>query len=264
MRPLTLAPLGFLELDPPALLVAAGAAGFTSVGLRVAPAVPGGVHYPLPAGSRALAETLARMEETGLSVLQVELVELARGTNVEAVRPLLETAAAIGASRVVATGDDEDAVVAERLGELAVLAAEHGLAVDLEFMRFRALGSLPQALGVVEASGQDNVAVVVDALHLARSGGTPADVGAADPGRLAVLQLSDAPALAPADLAVEAREDRLLPGEGALPLRELVAALPAHGMLAVEVPTRSGAALPPERRAQAGAAAVRTLLGESP
>jgi sugar phosphate isomerase/epimerase len=261
--PLALAPLGFLELDPPTLVAVAGAAGLSAVGLRVAPAVPGGVHYPLRTGSRELAETLERMGERGVGVLQVELVELERATDVAALRPLLETGAALGAGRVVATGDDGDAVVAQRLAELADLAAEHRMAVDLEFMRFRRVGTLGQALRIVEAAGRDNVAVMVDALHLVRSGGGPADLAAADPRRLAVLQLCDAPAAAPGDdvLVHEAREARLLPGQGDLPLAEMIDAMPEGAHLAVEIPTVAGAALSPVARARAGhAAAVRALV----
>ena len=51
---LTLSPLGFLELDPPTLLAVAAEAGFASVTLRLAPAVSGGVHYPLAPGSGEL------------------------------------------------------------------------------------------------------------------------------------------------------------------------------------------------------------------
>jgi hypothetical protein len=38
----------------------------------------------------------------------------------------------------------------------------------------------------------------------------------------------------------EARAQRLLPGTGALPLRELVEALPDHAVLSVEVPLSGG------------------------
>ena len=55
-------------------------------------------------------------------------------------------------------------------------------------------------------------------------------------------QICDAVAAIPTesgDPIREARTGRLLPGEGALPLRDLVAALPAAIPLAIEAPVRA-------------------------
>ena len=261
---LTLAPLGFLELDPPALISVAAEVGFASVTLRLAPAVPGGAHYPLAPGSPELRRVLTRAHDTGMGILQVELIALDRATDVSAHRPMLEAGAALGATRLVVAGDDPDlSVVAARLAEVADLAAEYGLTVDLEFMPFRALATLGQALAAVSAAGRDNVAVMVDALHLARSGGVPADIAAADPRRLAVLQLCDAPLVAPARplLADEARGRRLLPGQGELPLAALLAAMPPDALLACEVPLAAASAPPAARdRARAVFEATARLL----
>src|SRR5262245_26913266 len=106
-QPLSLAPLGFLELDPPALIDVADEAGFTSVCLRLLPSTSGGIHYRLPTGSRALEETRARLDATGVGVLQVEVVQLGRTTDVAVLRPLLESTAALGAARLLTTGHDE-------------------------------------------------------------------------------------------------------------------------------------------------------------
>src|SRR5207249_1674731 len=108
--------------------------------------------------------------------------------------------------------------------------------------------TLADAVRVVDRAGRPEGAVLVDALHLQRSGGTPADVAALAPQRLPYCQLCDAPAEpvwsggaqvlteAPADaLAValtEARTGRLMPGDGELPLRDLVDALPPDAALA--------------------------------
>jgi sugar phosphate isomerase/epimerase len=236
---LGLAPLGFLELDPPALLEVAAAAGFAWVTVRTRAAVPSGREYPLAAGSRLSRETESRIRATGVGLLQIEIVPLALDTDVGACRSMLEGGAALGARRVVATGDDpDDLVVATRLASLCDLAAEYGMSVDLEFMPFRQVATLPQALAIVARADSDNVRVMIDALHLFRSGGSVADVAAAPASRVGVCQLCDAPLVAPApeQLAAEAREARLSPGEGDLPLRALLAALPDGSPLAAEVP----------------------------
>ena len=59
----------------------------------------------------------------------------------------------------------------------------------------------------------------------------------------------------------EARTGRLLPGEGVLPLRELVAALPDTVPLAVEAPCRATAELPAIDRAKRAHQTLSTLIG---
>lgn len=241
-RELSLAALGFLELAPPALIDVAVGSGFSSVSLRTWAAVPGGPEYPLIEGGSAARETRARIDATGVGILQVELVSLARGVAIESYRPSLEGGASLGAERVVACGDDADpGVLADRLATLCDIAAEFGMRVDVEFMPFRQLSTLQQALDLVERAGSPNAHVMVDALHLFRSGGAPAEVAAAAPGRIGVCQLCDAPRIAPprAQLATEARESRLPPGSGGLPLADLVAALPLDVLLAAEVPNQA-------------------------
>ncbi len=235
---LGLSPLGFLELAPPELIDVAAAAGFTSVSVRVRAAVAGGAEHPLIAGSSLSRATLARVRETGVDVRHVELVSLG-GDEIEQVRPLLEGAAAIGARRVVATGDHPDLqLVAGRLASLCEWAAELELVVDLEFMPFRPVATLAQALEVVGLAACDNARVLVDALHLARSAGTVADVASAPRSALGACHLCDAPAAAPPpdELAAEARAARLPPGSGGLPLAELVAVLPQSTPFLAEVP----------------------------
>jgi sugar phosphate isomerase/epimerase len=262
-RELSLAALGFLELDPPALLDVAGAAGFSSVSLRTWAAVPGGPEYPLLEGEPLGRRTREWIDATGVGILQVELVSLARDVEIESYRPVLEGGAALGAERVVACGDDNEVVVVERLAELCDRAAELEMSVDVEFMPFRRLATLQQALAVVASAARANAHVMVDALHLFRSGGSLAEVAVAPRSRIGVCQLCDAPLRTPAPdgLATEAREHRLLPGGGELPLRDLLAALPDAVPLAAEVPNpRLFGALPAVDRARLIHRATSTLL----
>ena len=85
-----------------------------------------------------------------------------------------------------------------------------------------------------------NGAVLVDTLHLARSGGSPDDLRAVPSRLLPYLQVADAPAAPPGPerdtLREEALHGRLLPGEGELPLEATLAAVP-------DVPLSAGAPL---------------------
>ena len=73
--------------------------------------------------------------------------------------------------------------------------------------------------------------MLVDNLHLSRAGHVPADLTEVDPHLLPYIQVCDAP-FQPADPGIpallhEALNGRLLPGEGGLPIDELLAAVPA-------------------------------------
>ena len=82
--------------------------------------------------------------------------------------------------------------------------------------------------------------ICIDPLHLARSGGSPADVAALDAKYFPYAQISDGilepgepnPAL----FGKLGLGTRAMPGEGTLPLRELLAALPPDTPLSVELP----------------------------
>jgi sugar phosphate isomerase/epimerase len=179
-------------------------------------------------------EVRRRLDDTGLIALDMEPVFVTpEGDHGER---MIDAAASVGASNllVVSRGVD-DRRFADRFGELCDLAAQHGIGCSLEFMRFMSIRDLPQTLAVLEAVDRPNAAVLVDNLHLARTGGTVADVAAIDPTRLPYVQLCDAPALAPDDLYTEAIDGRLLLGQGELPIRELVAVLPPHTAVSMEI-----------------------------
>lgn len=236
--PLSVAHLSELEVAPPDLIELAAKAGFSSVGLRVAPAVPGGINYPLRAPGE-VADMRRRMQATGVSVLYVELISLSRATRVADYRPMLETGEALGATRLAVAGDDADfAIVAERMAELCDLAKGHGIAVDLEFMPFRAVRSLTDAAKVVRLAKRPNAHILLDALHFYRSNSTVAELAKIEPAMLGTFQICDAPRAAPPPegLAAEARVRRLLPGQGGLDLWKLIDALPPGIPFGVETP----------------------------
>lgn len=234
--PLSFAHLAALEVGPPALIDLVAAAGFASTSLRMRRTVPGSPEYPLadPTLRRA---TKARLAATGTAVLYVELVALERGLDPQALVPMLEAGAEIGATRVLASGDDADpAVVAGKLAETCDVANRYGMAVDIEFMPFRAVRSLADAVAVIRRAGAPNAHILVDALHVFRSGSSLVELRALDPRLIGTFQICDAPAAPPADLAFEARQHRLLPGTGGLDLAALITALPDGVPIGVEVP----------------------------
>ena len=258
---LGLAHLTALELSPPALVTEAARAGFASVGLRVVPATTGGPAYPTRVGTEAHRALKQILTAEGVRVSDIEFIQLTPDIDVQAFAGVFEAAADLGAISVTVSGDDHDpARLTAHFAELCDLALAFGLRVDLEFMRWRVIGALPQALSIVHQAGKSNGAILVDALHLTRSGGKATDLISIPGELLRAAQICDAGADVPtsdAAIIAEAREGRLPPGEGALPLGDLLEVLPADASLSVEMPMP---ALETRARIAAAHDATRRLL----
>ncbi len=267
-RIISLAHLSVLELSPPEVVTAAAAAGFSHVGLRLRPPSPDQPQPPVIGDTPMRREVLRRLGDTGLGVLEVEIVRLLPGQKVADLEPLLETGAHLGARFVLVSGEDPDPVaLADSFAALSGLAAGYGLVAALEFMPWTSVRSLAEARALVEAVDHPNGRILVDAIHLDRAGEGAADLAGIAPSRLAYLHLCDAPRERPVDMAAmmhQARTARLPPGEGGLDLPGMLAALPADMPIGVEVPMRERALTEPAaERAAALLAATRALLARS-
>lgn len=238
---LCLAHLSLIELTPPQLVEAAAAAGFDQVSMRLAPASTGEHQHPMIGGTPMLRETLARMRGLGVRVHDVELVRLTDDTDVAALEPLLACAAQLGARHILVAGDStNEAATADRLGELGVLGNLYGLRMGLEFMPWRGIRDLPGARRVIELAGTGGI--IIDAIHADRSGATASDLKDLPAPLWSYFQICDAPAQRPAnldELLFQARQARMVPGEGGLDLVGMIRALPAGTTISIEAPIQS-------------------------
>jgi len=263
MNRLSLAPVTINELDPPALIAAAHEAGFASVDLRVLGA-PGAAPVTPVVGNRPMiAAVAAALADTGVTLFSATGVWLVPGFSLDDAVPALEIAARLGAEYFLVVGNDPDEPrMTENLGRLADAAAACRLRLALELMPYIAVNSLAKAHRLVATVGAPNLGLLIDALHLARSGGTPAEVAAVPPERIAYLQLCDAPATLPRGMALrqESLTARLYPGQGRLPLMALMDALPAGIVVDVETPVAADRALPAAERAALALSATQHFL----
>jgi len=266
-RPISLAHLTVLDTTPPELVTVAAAAGFRTIGIRLTATPSVGVPpYDMLREGPMLRETLARMADTGVSVLDTEFLRFEPDQPVGVPEGFLEVSARLGARYVlVMSAEPAESRTLERFGELCEQAAAYGLQVGLEFAVYTGVRTLAHAAEMIERSKRTNASVIIDALHFSRSGGLPAHVAQADPALFRYAQICDAgPDMPRPDdtpsLIREARTGRLLPGEGVLPLRELVAALPPGLPLAIEAPDRTTAHLPALERAKRAHRALTALL----
>ncbi len=116
-----------------------------------------------------------------------------------------------------------------RVAQCASIFNESGVRLALEFLPYSGIRTLADARAVCDRVGYEACGVLIDTLHLMRSGGTPADVAELRASEIAGVQLADAPTDQPADLADESRNARLLPGQGAFDTAGFVAALTGIG-----------------------------------
>jgi sugar phosphate isomerase/epimerase len=242
MREISFSHLTALEIGPPELIDFVADAGFHSAGIRIQPAVKGGNFYPIEAGSLKLDKTLERMKARDVKVLDIEVMRIDGDTNIIEFLPAIEVGAQLGATRICVNGEDENlSRFTHSFAELCRIAGNYGMEVDLEFMLWRPIKNLEIAEQIVRDTGCANGKVLIDALHLTRSGGTVAKVQAMNPEYIGALQICDVPLLGPdiTDIPAilgEARAGRLPPLEGELPLVELIRAVPASTPISVEVP----------------------------
>jgi sugar phosphate isomerase/epimerase len=266
-RQISLAHLTVLDTTPPELVTVAAAAGFATIGIRLTATPSVGIPpYDILSDGPVLRETLRRLADTGVSVLDTEFLRFEPAQPVGVPEGFLEVSARLGARNVlVMSAEPEEARTIDRFGDLCDRAAAYGLHVCLEFAIYTGVRTLAQAAQVVARSKRPNASVLIDALHFSRSGGMPAHIASVDPALFRYAQICDAapempdPGDTPA-LIREARTGRLLPGEGVLPLADLVGALPDGLPLAMEAPCRTTAHLPAVERARRAYQALSTLL----
>ena len=249
---------------PPAeeLVAAAAAAGFGRMGLTLR--LPDGGLGPAVTDAHARRRLRAFADDSGVRVLDAGVLLLAPEAGPADDGPLVEAAAELGADRIVALVRDEDpARAADRLAGVCATAAAAGLRVGVEPMPYSACRTLADARALVAASGAAQAGVVVDVLHLFRSGGVAADLRGLTAAEVVLVQLCDALAGAPPPdrLRAEALGDRRYPGLGELPVHDVLAALPDGVPVTVEAPVAADAHRSAAARARAAAAAYEELRG---
>jgi sugar phosphate isomerase/epimerase len=260
-REISLAALSLLHLPPPEVVRIAADSGFDSVGLRLVGA-PGSVDHQMLGDSPARRATAAALKQSGVRVLDVEIVRLLpRRDDWPSDDAVIEAAAELGARYIdVITYDPDAARAADSLAALCDKAGQAGMGCVLEFMVFTEAKTMAAAREIISRAAAPNAGLLLDFLHLFRTGGSAASLVDVPPEHLPFAQLCDAWHAAvepdPGKALAEALTGRAIPGEGVLPLRDVIAALPPGIPLSVEVPHVTG---PPAEHARLLHNAARAL-----
>ncbi len=157
------------------------------------------------------------------------------------------------------------AQLVDGIAAAARTAAGQDLAIAFEFIPDSPVPDLRAARALVEACATTALTILLDPWHLARSGGTVADIAALPPGMIGALQLCDRIEPPPGTPYVP-MTGRLPPGEGELPLAAITRAALANrrGLTAeLEIFSEELRALAPEAVAIRLATAVRRWRAEN-
>ncbi len=241
INPISLEQLTVEEAGPLELVSIAGALGCQHVSLFLRTPERPPQWYPLVTDAAFRKELARRMADQGVTPYTVEFFPLSPRASVDTYTPALECAAELGARRMSTLVSDSDQE--RRLANFCQLcdrAAEFGLGVNVEFVAITQLPSLREAVRLLTRAARPNAGIMVDALHLTRSGGSVAELAATDPHLIGGAQFCDGPLTMASDRQLfEAISERKIPGEGEFPLHDFVRALPRGVPIGIEVPLKS-------------------------
>lgn len=198
------------------------------------------------AGGGSLEALREAADRAGLGVLSVNTLERATLHDEDGLAPLIARCRTLGAwaralgcpfvivgpSYLDDPGADADPArirerTAQALGHLAAAAGPE-VRIAFEFHGYArcSVNTLGEAVAILDDLGDDRVGLVVDAFHFHVGGSRLADLRALDPSRLFIVHLAD---VDHDDRSTLGRSNRVLPGDGVLPLLGLVSAIQETG-----------------------------------
>jgi sugar phosphate isomerase/epimerase len=263
MRRLGVEQLSVLGLEPVDFinLVADVGCDYISTGLS---AMPGYASFSLRDDKALRREMLAAMRARGVSISLGEGCIVRVGRDIRDMAADFDIFRELGAQRINTLSMDPDLNRSlDQFGVLAEMSAARGMKSSIELCPVLTVNNLASATAAVRHVGRKDFQLLLDTMHLGRSGAAAAEIAALDPATIGYVQLSDAP-LKPSNpnYMDEATFDRMVPGEGELPLHEYLSALPPGVLVSLEVPSRTlaKAGLSVRDRLERCVNAARTLL----
>lgn len=232
---------------------------------------PFGIHdYPpfsLREDRKLRQELTAAMHDRGVSISLGEGCTIREGVEASSYAADLDLFAELGTERINTVSMDPDFNrTCDQFSLMAELTAERGLRITTELAPSLTIGDLPTALAALRQIGRPDFRLLIDTMHVVRSGSTPADVAALDPELIDYIQICDAPRQPRFEsYHEESMFERMVPGEGELGLPELLKVLPEDRVYAIEAPLRSQAlaGIGPHERLGRCVEATRRLLANA-
>lgn len=263
-RQLSLEPLCLLDVGAREAVDIAARTGFDFVSMVLQSPAPMLPVDPIVRDVTLRHETIAAMKASDVRMLNIECFNLQPEARTEDFAEALAVGRELGArtATAIAMPNGDRADLLAKYCRLCDMAAEMGIRVNIEFFAMSPdMCSLDMAVALVRDSGRTNAGVMIDVLHLIRTGSSVEAMTSIDPRLIGGCQICDGPLIADeATAANEAGANRMVPGTGEFPLKAFVAALPEDMVIGVEVPqARLIGKVAPEERARVLAEAMRGL-----
>lgn len=174
--------------------------------------------------------------------------------------------AELGATRINTVSLDPDlGRTFDQFAIIVEMASQRGMVATTEFAPGLTVADLSTALAAIRHVGRHDFSLLIDTMHLIRSGSTPSDLAALDPDLIGYVQLCDAPLESQfSSYMEEAMTERRSPGQGELPLLDILRAVPRDRVIGIEVPllSQAKAGIGPLERLRPVVAAARDLLAQ--
>jgi sugar phosphate isomerase/epimerase len=209
-------------------------------------------------------EMKAAMRDRGVSISLAEGLTVRPNVQARDRAAEFDLFAELGAQRVNVVSLDPDlGRTIEQFALTAEMAAERGMQTTTEFAPGLTVADLPSALEVIRQIDRPDFRLLIDTMHLIRSGSSPTDLAGIDPDLIGYVQLSDAPRVSQfSSYMQEAMTERRIPGEGELPLLQIIEAVPRDRIISLELPmlSRAKAGVGPHERLRPAVQIVRDWL----
>jgi sugar phosphate isomerase/epimerase len=213
-------------------------------------------------------DLLAAMNHRGVAISLGDGFLVLPGVEMAAFAADLDVLAELRVPRINVVSLDPDlGRTFDQFAALTELAAQRNIRTAVEPVPGLTVGDLPTALAAEEHVGRPEFQLLIDTMHLVRSGSGTTHLAALDPNQIGYAQLCDSTLRARSDnYADEAVFERMVPGEGELPLSDILSVLPSDIVIELEVPRRSLAlaGVSPIDRLRPCVDAARRLLSELP
>ena len=215
---------------------------------------------------RALRRDIARcLDDEGVSIALVDGFAVFKGRPIEDHWPALDMLAEVGVTRINTVSFDAPERTIDETAKLVEKAASYGLTVTIESCPVLTTKTLAEAIALIELVAQPNFKLLIDTMHVSRTG-EAGRLATLDPLLIDYVQISDGPLAMPAtdtEYMDEAMNERRIPGEGEMPLVDMLRSIRPDVVVSGEVPLRSlrEAGISSLDRAMRVVTGIRHLLG---
>lgn len=239
----SLAHLTVLGWSPVEMAYNASLIGYDFISIRnINMGVKGERDFSIPKGGKRYNDLKAALDITGIQIYDIELARVVDGVDVMSYESAFESGASLGAKGMISSiwTSDKDYYMGQ-FAKLCDLAAQYGLAVNLEWPSWAAVGTLAQVREVIDTVKKPNAGIMLDTLHASRAHTTMEEIEAIPKELLNLAHICDGPAEIPdpydkESLIFTGRDARYYPGEGGIDIAGMVKRLRDDTVLSIELP----------------------------